>query len=263
MVDPEFDGVGWLGFWPRDPMRRVRGQAWVLCVSRISSMALASRVCSPCRLAVMITGQVPAGDPEEGRHRSRAAADRACLVAVPALPGRGDPGRDRARQQTHPHPRSHFASHRGLDRPAGPQLDFGPRRACHRVKFMIRDPARTSLAHSARAGAPAWVPGNLQRFEDAADSGCADPVAELEKLALDPLVSPAVVLDGEPRDQRCDAGAGSARPAPPGRPSRGGGGDWRGAARLPRAAARATRHSWRQMAAEQDQPAAQPREDDV
>src|SRR5271157_3260673 len=33
-----------------------------------------------------------AGDPEEGRHRSRAAADRPYLVAVPALPGRGDPG---------------------------------------------------------------------------------------------------------------------------------------------------------------------------
>ena len=32
------------------------------------------------------------GDPEECRHRSRAAADRASLVAVPALPSRGDPG---------------------------------------------------------------------------------------------------------------------------------------------------------------------------
>jgi putative transposase len=32
------------------------------------------------------------GDLEEGRHRSRAAADRASLVAVSALPGRGDPG---------------------------------------------------------------------------------------------------------------------------------------------------------------------------
>src|SRR5271157_1590716 len=32
------------------------------------------------------------GDPEEGWHRSRAAADRSYLVAVPALPGRGDPG---------------------------------------------------------------------------------------------------------------------------------------------------------------------------
>ena len=32
------------------------------------------------------------GDPEEGRHRSRAAADRPYLVAVPALPGRGNPG---------------------------------------------------------------------------------------------------------------------------------------------------------------------------
>jgi hypothetical protein len=78
------------------------------------------------------------GDLEEGRHRSRTAADRACLAAVPALPGRGDPGlrllhsgparwhpglcrgRDRACQQAHPYPRSHFASHRGLDRPSRP-----------------------------------------------------------------------------------------------------------------------------------------------
>src|SRR6266567_4370303 len=39
------------------------------------------------------------------------------------------PGRDRARQQAHPHPGSHAASHRGLDRPAGPQPDHGSRRA--------------------------------------------------------------------------------------------------------------------------------------
>jgi len=39
---------------------------------------------------------------------------------------------------------------------------------------------------------------DLQRLEDPADGGCADPVAELEQLALDPLVSPAVVLGGEP-----------------------------------------------------------------
>jgi len=32
-------------------------------------------------------------------------------------------------------------------------------------------------------------------------------VAELEQLALDPLVSPAVVLGGEPLDQRGDLGA--------------------------------------------------------
>jgi hypothetical protein len=34
------------------------------------------------------------------------------------------------------------------------------------------------------------------------------PVAELEQLALDPLVSPAVVLGGEPLDERGDLGAG-------------------------------------------------------
>jgi len=32
------------------------------------------------------------GDPEEGRHRSRAAAERASLAAVPAFSGRCDPG---------------------------------------------------------------------------------------------------------------------------------------------------------------------------
>ena len=98
-------------------------------------------------LGVKSRGVDGMGDPEESRHRSRAAADRADLVAVPALPGRGDPGvrllhgrparwhpglcpgRDRARHQAHPHPRSHPASHRGMDRPAGPQPDHGPRRA--------------------------------------------------------------------------------------------------------------------------------------
>jgi len=33
------------------------------------------------------------------------------------------------------------------------------------------------------------VPGNLQRREDPADGGRADPVTELEQLALDPHVS--------------------------------------------------------------------------
>ena len=39
------------------------------------------------------------------------------------------PGRDRARQQAHQDSRSHAASHRGLDRPAGPQPNHGSRRA--------------------------------------------------------------------------------------------------------------------------------------
>ena len=46
----------------------------------------------------------------------------------------------------------------------------------------------------------------------AADRGCADPVAELEQLALDPLVPPAMVLAGEPPDQRGDVGT-DRRPA--------------------------------------------------
>src|ERR1019366_1224621 len=48
------------------------------------------------------------------------------------------------------------------------------------------------------------APGDPQRPEDAADGGCADPVAELEQLALDPLVSPAVVFGGEPPGERSD-----------------------------------------------------------
>ena len=78
------------------------------------------------------------GDPQDQRHRPRAATDRADLVAVPALSGRGDPGvrllhgrparrhpglrpgRDRARDPAHPHPRRHAASHRGMDQPSRP-----------------------------------------------------------------------------------------------------------------------------------------------
>jgi len=51
------------------------------------------------------------------------------------------------------------------------------------------------------------VPGDLQRLQDPADRGRADPVAEFQQLALDPLVPPAVVLGGEPFDQRGDLGA--------------------------------------------------------
>ena len=65
-----------------------------------------------------------------------------------------------------------------------------------------------------RAGAPLRCRGDLQRLEDAADGGCADPVAELEQFALEPLVSPAGVLGGEPLDQRGDLGA-DRRPSDP------------------------------------------------
>jgi hypothetical protein len=49
---------------------------------------------------------------------------------------------------------------------------------------------------------------DLQGLEDPADGGCGDPVAELKQLTLDPLVSPAVVLGGDPLDQRGNLGAG-------------------------------------------------------
>ena len=78
------------------------------------------------------------GDPQEPAASTPAAADRADLVAIPALPGRGDPGvrllhgrparrhpglrpgRDRARDPAHPHPRRHPASHRGNGPPSRP-----------------------------------------------------------------------------------------------------------------------------------------------
>ncbi len=53
----------------------------------------------------------------------------------------------------------------------------------------------------------AGAPGDLQRLEDPADRRCANPVADLEQLTLDPLVSPAIVLRGEPLDERGDLGA--------------------------------------------------------
>ena len=61
-------------------------------------------------------------------------------------------------------------------------------------------------------GAPLRRRWDPQRLEDPADRGRAGPVAELEQLALDPLVPPAGVLGGEPLDQRGDLGA-DRRPA--------------------------------------------------
>ena len=65
-----------------------------------------------------------------------------------------------------------------------------------------------------RVGAPLGCRRDLQRLEDPADRRRAYPVADLEQLTLDPLVSPAVVLGGEPLDERGDLGAGR-RPSRP------------------------------------------------
>ena len=86
---------------------------------------------------------------------------------VPALPGRGHPGlrllhrrparrhpglrpdRNRARHPARRHPRSHPASHRRMDRPAGPQPPHGPRRP--NAPGQVHDPrpgARTSPPRS-------------------------------------------------------------------------------------------------------------------
>src|SRR5450755_3280684 len=87
------------------------------------------------------------GNSEECRNRPGAAADRAYLVAVPGFSGRSDPGvrllhsrparrhpglcprRNRARDPAHPHPRSHPASNKRVDHPAGTQPDHGPWRS--------------------------------------------------------------------------------------------------------------------------------------
>ena len=58
-----------------------------------------------------------------------------------------------------------------------------------------------------RVGVPLRCRRELQRLQDPADGGRDDPIAELEQLALDSLVSPAVVLGSEPRDQSSDLGA--------------------------------------------------------
>src|ERR1035441_887130 len=59
-----------------------------------------------------------------------------------------------------------------------------------------------------RVGVPLRCRGDLQYLEDPADRRRADPVAELEQFALDPLVSPAAVPGGEPPGQRGDLCAG-------------------------------------------------------
>ena len=91
------------------------------------------------------------------------------LVAVSAVSGGGDPGvrllhgrpsrrhpglctgRDRPRHQAHPHPRSHAASNRGMDHPAGPQPPHGPRRTS--TSGQVHDPRpRIELHRGVRRG---------------------------------------------------------------------------------------------------------------
>src|SRR5437016_7050398 len=65
-----------------------------------------------------------------------------------------------------------------------------------------------------RVGVPLGCRGYLQGLENPSYRGCAGPMTELEKLALNALISPAVVFGGEPLDQRGDLGA-DRRPARP------------------------------------------------
>jgi hypothetical protein len=83
------------------------------------------------------------------------------------------------------------------------------------------NPARTartrpaSCTPPATAGfAPAPADRNLRSLEDRADGGCVDPIAGLKPLTLNPLVSPVVILGGEPLDQRGDLDA-DRRPSRP------------------------------------------------
>ena len=82
-------------------------------------------------------------------------------------------------------------------------------RAVH-VEEVGREPGRGLRVQElppGRVGAPLGRRRDLQRLEDPADRRCADPVANLEQFTLDPLVSPAVVLRGEPLDEQGDLGA--------------------------------------------------------
>ncbi len=116
------------------------------------------------------------GDSQEGRNRPCAAPIRAYLAAVPAFPGRGDPGvrllhrrparrhpgpcpgRHRARHQAHPHPRSHPAPNRRMDRPASPQPDHGPRRAG--TPGQVHDPRPRLELSRPRSTRSSPVPGS-------------------------------------------------------------------------------------------------------
>jgi hypothetical protein len=60
---------------------------------------------------------------------------------------------------------------------------------------------------SGRVGAPVRCRGIFSAFRTRRMVDAPTPVAEFQQLALDPLVSPAMVLGGEPRDQRGDLDA--------------------------------------------------------
>jgi hypothetical protein len=64
-----------------------------------------------------------------------------------------------------------------------------------------------------RVGLPLRRGRDLQCSENPADRGGAHAVAKLEQFALDPLVSPAVILAGELPDQHAGLSADRGRPA--------------------------------------------------
>ena len=159
------------------------------------------------------------GDPQGERHRPRPATGRADVVTIPALPGRRDPGerllhgrparrhpgirtgRDRTRQQAHPHPRGHPVPLENRIRlvTCG---SSGWQAAC--MYSLIRPP---------RTECP---PGGVQiagsrpvvAARDPPHGRLADVVAETSQFAVHPAVAPGRVLPREPQHQGPDLPAG-------------------------------------------------------
>src|SRR6266581_2894062 len=79
------------------------------------------------------------------------------------------PGRDRARHQARPHPRSHFASNRRVDHPAGPEPDHGPGRAG--APGQVHDPRPRLKLHGCVRRGPRRCrdPDRAQQRADAPD----------------------------------------------------------------------------------------------
>jgi hypothetical protein len=151
----------------------------------------------------------------------------------PAAPRKPHPtdrsGRGQGRRRSSKPPR--LARHRPPAAPRSRSASQSPARHAprHRSTAPTMHPRRYRRAHHCGSlrtehnGEDVRVRNNLgdvcrtiknvrtveQGPEDPADGGCADPVAGFQQLAVDPLVSPAVVLGGLGR--RCGAGARAVR----------------------------------------------------
>ena len=157
-------------------------------------------------------------------------------------------GRGRARDPAPPHSRSYPASNGRVDRPAGTQPDHGPRRPGAPVRA-------GNLVHGLKPRASTWV-GNLYPGLRPAQARSGSTVPQRRCPARSPRASagrnrrrlaavPPKDSAGGDQAPAFPADAGSARRGWRGRPSPAEAGDWCGAARRPRAAARAARRSWK------------------